>query len=151
MQLPRPTRRLRRERGGLLPEVSVALAAATFLALFVLRSSMVVLHSNQWVILQTMTDAWLTGETALASRAPFVSLQEDGYWPAGAGAERTVTLGRLAADRPVTATLRRFSVEEPVSIGIAGADTRLIRLHSVLTYRVGDQDYVKSRTTVRTE
>lgn len=151
MRLSRPPRRPRRDQGSLLPEVSVALAAATFLALFVLRSSMVTLHSNQWVILQTMTDAWLTGETALASRAPFASLQEEDFWPAAAGAERTVTLGRLAADRPVTAILRRFSVEEPVSIGVAGADTRLIRLHSVLTYRVGDQDYVKTRTTVRTE
>jgi hypothetical protein len=82
---------------------------------------------------------------------PFALAPSAGFWPPTAEPEATVTLGQLGPGRPVTAKLKRFSVEEPVSIGIAGADTRLIRLHSVLAYEVGDRKYIKTRTTVRTE
>ena len=142
------------EFGSVLLEVSIAMGLAAVVALVVMRASLLALSSNQWTIMQTLTDAYLTRESALSNRVPVADLTAaPSAWPDAAvddppRNEQTVEVGRLAGGKPVTATLTRFRVNETP---VADTDTGLAvwRLHSVLTYQVADQQYVKSRSTLR--
>lgn len=142
-----------RTSGSLLLEASVALGMVSALALLLMRGSLLAITGNQWAVMQTLTDACLTRETALATRLPFADIEaENSPWsaPAGLGevAGQPVTLGKMAGGQPVAGTLRRFRTIEPVN----GVETGVTawRLHSVLTYTIGDDDYVKTRSTLRT-
>jgi hypothetical protein len=140
--------------GILLLEVSVALGFTALLAIIVMKASLLALSNHQWTIMQTLTDAYLTRETALSNRVPMADLiAPTSPWPDSAvdvppRSEQTVVLGKLAGGRIVNATLMRFRAnEKPVTdpdTGIA-----VWRLHSVLSYRIGEQPYVKSRSTLR--
>jgi hypothetical protein len=59
-----------------------------------------------------------------------------------------VSLGKVAGGNGVSATLTRFRVNEAANVE---TDTGIAvwRLHSVLTYKIGDHQYVKSRATLR--
>lgn len=142
-----------RTSGSLLLEASVALGLVTTLALLLMRGSLLAITGNQWAVMQTLTDACLTRETALATRLPFADITAEGsLWavPVSLGevAGQPVTLGRLAGGQAVGGTLRRFRTAEPVN----GTETGMSawRLHSVLTYKIGENDYVKTRSTLRT-
>jgi hypothetical protein len=131
---------------------------ATMLALLLMRASLLALGSSQWTIMQTLTDAYLTRETALAHRLPLADLTDpESPWPnASAGEARfeaTVSLGRMAGGNEVTASIVRFRVNPspPANVEDGAPDVGVWRLHSVLTYRVGEQNYVKSRTVLRTQ
>lgn len=148
---PRP---LRMDQGSLLVEVSMAMGLAALLSLVLMKASMLAIGGNQWTIMQTLTDAYLTRESALASRIPFADLTKaDSLWP-DSGADnpprikQTVTLGKTPGGANVTGELTRFRTNQTAS---DDADTRLTvcRVYSVLTYRLGDQQYVKSRSTLR--
>jgi hypothetical protein len=108
--------RRRPSTGSLLIEVSLALGLAVMLALVMMKASLLAISGNQWTVMQTLTDAYLTRETALSNRIPWVDLTATGSpWPSmDASADQTVT-----------------------------------RLYSVLKYEIGDQHYVKSRSTLR--
>jgi hypothetical protein len=139
-------------QGSILIEVSIAVAFATFLGLFTMKASLLAISNNQWVILQTLTDAYLTRETALSLRIPLANLTDnDSPWPNQEGvapAKETVTIGRLPGGAPVQAQLTRyrFDVTQPDAVD-TGISTW--RLHSILEYSVGGQRYVKSRSTLR--
>lgn len=142
-------------QGSLLIEVSVALGLTTMLALVLMRASLLAISGNQWSIMQTLTDAYLSRETALANRIPFADVAGDtSAWPAQAtgapvASEQTVTLGRLPGGQGVSAVLRRFRTSETgdnQSIAMA-----VWRLHSVLTYRIGEDEYTKSRSILRVQ
>ncbi|HEY1084842.1 MAG TPA: hypothetical protein VGE29_21440 [Prosthecobacter sp.] len=140
-------------RGSLLLEASVALGLVTALALLLMRGSLLAITGNQWAVMQTLTDACLSREAALAARLPFEDISADtSLWPVSAGtdsiAPQPVELGKMAGGRPVAGSLRRFRTAEPVTT----ADTGLAvwRLHSVLTYKIGEDDYVKTRSILRT-
>ena len=142
-------------RGSLLIEVSVALGLTTLLALVLMRASLLAISGNQWAVMQTLTDAYLSRETALANRTPFADIAADvSDWPARSVeglvvSEETVTLGRLAGGQAVQAVLTRFRTAEVVS----GSEvTQAIwKLHSILTYRVGEEQYTKSRSVLRAQ
>lgn len=142
-----------RPRGSVLLEASVALGLVTALALLLMRGSLLAITGNQWSVMQTLTDARLTRESALAARLPFTEISAEGSpWPvssdiAGASGE-TVVLGRLAGGREINGTLRRFRTSEAVD----GEETGIAawRLYAVLSYKVGDDDYVKTRSVLRT-
>lgn len=140
-------------RGGILIEVSLAMGFTAVLALIVMRASLLALSNNQWTIMQTLTDACLTRETALAHRVPASVLTgADSPWPdladGSARREQAVSLGRLAGGREVGATLIRFRINETPAAD-EGTGLSVWRLHSVLRYTVGGQTYVKSRATLR--
>jgi|APTNR8051073442_1049403.scaffolds.fasta_scaffold05569_4 hypothetical protein len=140
-------------RGSLLIEVSAALALTATLALVIMRASLLSISGNQWTIMQTLTDAYLSRESALANRLPFADLTgEASAWPDLANEEmpvapQTVTVGRVAGGQVVQGTLRRFRTSEVASN--MEAPLTVWRLHSVLSYNVGSQEYVKSRSTLR--
>jgi hypothetical protein len=144
-----------RQRGIALLEVSMAMGLAVFLALVVMRATMLALSNNQWTIMQTLTDAYLTGETALMVRLPLADVVAGGadHWPDinsddPAFTIQTEEIGKMAGRRAVFGTITRFREEETPP---DSADTGLTvwRLHSVIAYQVGGQQYIKSRSTVR--
>jgi hypothetical protein len=104
--------------------------------------------------MQTLTDAYLTRETALAHRVPVADLTSvETKWPDAAVDDpprlvQTVELGKTAGGHAVNGTLTRYRVNETPE---DNADTGISvwRLHSILTYKIGDADYVKSRSTLR--
>lgn len=129
---------------------------AVVLALVIMKASLLALSSNQWTIMQTLTDAYLTRETALAVRLPVADLTAAGSsWPDlnaddPPWQEETVTLGRTAGGRTVDAAVKRFRVNETPVVNV---DTGIAvwRIHSVLTYTIGEHEYFKSRSTVRVQ
>ncbi len=144
----------RHEQGSLLLEVSVAMGFTALLALMVMKASLLALSNNQWTIMQTLTDAYLTRETALSNRVPLADLTgATSQWPDATAddppkLQQPVTLGKLVNGKTVEATLTRFRVNETP---VPDADTGIAvwRLHSVLAYQVGEKQYVKSRSTLR--
>jgi hypothetical protein len=140
----------------LILEATISLAFASALSLLLLKSAMVGLSSNQWTVMQTLTDAYLTRETALASRTPLADiLGADSPWPDPESDvpprnESTVDLGKIAGGNSVTGQLVRFRTNE-TSADDSSTGTAVYRLYSVLSYRVGGKDYYKTRTTLRTE
>ncbi|HCN27451.1 MAG TPA: hypothetical protein DIT64_01405 [Verrucomicrobiales bacterium] len=154
MNPPRTLHRARQHQGSVLIEVSLGLGVATVLALMLMKASLLSVGSNQWTIMQTLTDAFMTRETALANRIPVADLTApDSIWP-DAGEddpprhEETVTLGRVAGRVEITGDLIRFRVNE--TGGEEDAPLAIWRLHSILTYHIGGKQYVKSRATLRT-
>jgi hypothetical protein len=126
---------------------------ASVLALVLMKASLLAVSNNQWTIMQTMTDAYLTRETALSHRVPMADLTgADSAWPDAAGdpsrSVQTVSLGKTSGAHAVNGTLTRFRVNETPA---DDADTGIAvwRLHSILTYKVGENEYVKSRATLR--
>ncbi len=136
--------------GSLLIEVSLALGLTVMLALVMMKASLLAISGNQWTVMQTLTDAYLTRETALSNRIPWVDLTATGSpWPSmDASVDQTITLGKAAGGSLIKATLTRFRLDIASD---ASTETNLsvIRLYSVLKYEIGDQHYVKSRSTLR--
>ncbi len=132
---------------------------AAMLALLLMRASLLALDSNQWTIMQTLTDAYMTRESALANRLPVADLTAAGSpWPDVAANEArfegVVSLGRLAGGTEVNGRIVRFRVNsapEDEALGAGAPDLAIWRLHSVLTYQVGEHTYVKSRAVLRTQ
>ena len=132
----------------------MAMGFAAVLALVVMKASLLALANTQWTVIQTLADAYLTGEIALSNRLPLASLTVPGsLWPDSVAdnpprAVQTVILGQIAGGTTVSGTLTRFRVNETPT---ADADTGLTvwRLHSVLAYNVGDKQYFKNRSTLR--
>ncbi len=153
---PCSPRRLRRQSGFVLMEASIALGVVVFLSLLVLKGSLLALSGNRWTVMQTLSDAYLTKETALSNRIPMSALQASpSPWPDRASdspsyALQTVTLGVLPSGQPVQAQLTRFRTSETPP---NSPDVSMVvwRLYSVLSYRAGDQSYVKTRTSLRTQ
>jgi hypothetical protein len=143
-------------RGSILLEVSIGLALTAFIAVASLRQSMLALSAGQWASMQALTDAYLTRETALASRLPFDQLREADFWPPQDEAvTTTVGVGSIAnpvGGPPISieAQLTRSSQLEAMSAeGLP--TTTLLRLDSVLKYQIGGQAYLKTRSTLRTQ
>jgi hypothetical protein len=144
-----------RRSGNVLVEVTLAIGLTVFLGLLAMKGSLLAISNNQWTIMQTLTDAYLTRETAVSVRAPMADLTAVGSpWPEqdveAATVQDPVEIGRLPGGQPVTARLTRFRVNATQA---GEADTGIVtwRLHSVLDYSVGGQRYVKSRATLRAQ
>jgi hypothetical protein len=138
----------------MIMEVSIAMGLAAVLALILMKASLLALSNNQWTIMQTLTDAYLTRETALSHRIPVATLTgADSPWPDQAvddppHAVQTVSLGKTAGGQVINASLTRFRINE-TSVDDTDTGLSVWRLHSVLTYKIGGKEYVKSRATLR--
>ena len=100
----------------------VALSLLTVLGLVLLKLSLNILHPRQWILRQTLTDAYLTYERAYAERIPFENLlASDSPWPAFSTTNTTeVEIGRLPGNRVVTGTLMRTRIADPANYPIDG-------------------------------
>src|SRR4051812_41897248 len=75
-------RRPLREQGSVLVEVSLGMGLTAVLALILMKASLLALSNTQWTVMQTLTDAYLTRETALSHRVPVADLTgADSKWP----------------------------------------------------------------------
>lgn len=153
-------------------EAMMAISIVTVLGLVLLKLSLNILQPRQWALQQTITDAYMTLERAKAERIPFDTLLEpNSPWPASTitigsilGVVNTTTsevvVGRLPGNRPIMGTVTRTRFPDPLNYPIDGgtgtlatnpAAMKVWRVQSVLTYRVGNRTYAKSRTVVRSQ
>ncbi|WP_009958475.1 hypothetical protein [Verrucomicrobium spinosum] len=131
------------------------MGAAAILALLLMKSSLLSISGNQWASVQSLTDAALTKEAALAQRVPFAEVASNtSLWPdAAAGipsSGQSVVIGRMTGGNPLSGTITRFRVSATPSDD-AEAGLTLWRLYSVLRYKVGRNEYVKSSSTLRVQ
>lgn len=146
-------------------EAMMALSLLVVLGLVLLKLSLNILHPRQWALQQTVTDAYMTYERATAERIPFDILVAPGSpWPLSPNtATAAVTVGRLPGPgqgTPITGTVTRTLIPDPGNYPTAGgtgtaitnpAAMQVYQVQSVLTYRIGNRTYAKSRTVVRSQ
>jgi type II secretory pathway pseudopilin PulG len=146
----------------LLIESMIALSILTVVGLVLLKLSLNVLHPRQWVLQQTLTDAYMSYERAVAERIPFESLLEnDSPWPAFPTTSTTdVEIGRLPGNRPVMGKVTRTRTADAANFPIDGgsgtaasnpAAMKVWKVQSVVTYTIGNNSYAKSRTVLRSQ
>ncbi len=141
----------------MLVEITMALALLTVLGLGLLKLSINIIAPRQWTLQQSVTDAYMTFERALAERVPFEEIAGDAsLWPVfPASAQTEVELGRLPGGRALQGTVIRTRQADPGSPEnndtINPAKMKVWRLQSLVRYQVGGRTYVKSRTVVRSQ
>ena len=146
----------------MLLETTMSLVVLTVVGLSLLKLSINITAPRQWTLQQTISDAYMTYEKALAQRADFETLSgDDSPWPEfPASANHQVELGRLPGGSPIMGTVTRTRAADPNNYPVDGgtgtlasnpAGTEGWRLQSILRYEVGDVSYAKLRTVVRSQ
>lgn len=156
------TRRTRRQpqRASFIIEAAIGYGVLMVVALLMFKASRSVTATQQWTVVQSVTDAFMTQETALANRTPFDEVTATASpWPTYPDlATATVIVGRLPGGVPITGTLHRTRQPDPNNLIEAGgtgtaatnpAGMEAWKLQSYLVYEIGSRDYVKSRTILR--
>lgn len=149
-------------RGFILMEAMLSLSILTVLGLTLLKLSLNILAPRQWIMQQTVTDAYMTYERAYAERIPFENLLANGSpWPAFPDTDViTVEVGRLPGNVPITGTVTRTRIADPGNLTDDGgsgtiatnpAAMKVWKAQSILTYKVGNRTYAKSRTVIRSQ
>jgi len=158
-----PVRKARsRRRGTFLVESMMALSILTVVGLTLLKLSLNVLHPRQWILQQTLTDAYLTYERAYAERIPFADLlANNSPWPTFPTTNTTVVeVGRLPGNRQVLGTLTRTRIPDTNNYPLDGgtgttttnpAAMKVWKAESILVYTIGSRTYAKSRTVLRSQ
>ena len=145
-----------------LIEAMLALSILTVLGLVLLKLSLNILHPRQWTLQQSLTDAYMTYERAYAERIPFENLlATTSPWPAFPTTSTTgVEIGRLPGNVPVTGTVMRTRIADSGNYPIDGgtgslatnpAAMKVWKVQSVVTYKIGNRTYAKSRTVLRSQ
>lgn len=153
-------RKKRKLRGSALIEISLSYATLVIVALLTLKATVNATSNQAWTVKQSMTDAFIMRETALASRIPFSEITgSTSPWANSPGiTTSTVTIGKLPGGQPVTATLHRTRIADSNNLAAAGgvgtlatnpAESEAWKLQSLLVFTVGQRNYVKSRTVLR--
>lgn len=143
-------------------EALMGISILTVLGLCLLKLSLNILHPRQWILQQTVTDAYLTYERAYAERIPFENLlAENSPWPAYPTTSSTLMeIGKMPGGSPITATVVRTRIPDSGNYPIDGgsgtietnpAGMKVWRAQSVITYKVGQRTYAKSRTVLRSQ
>jgi hypothetical protein len=150
-------------RGMVLLEAMLALSILTVLGLTLLKLSLNILHPRQWVLQQTITDAYMTYERAVAERIPFENLlAADSPWPQHpqVATIQVPEIGRLPGGQPIQGTVSRTRFADPGNLYLDGgtgtlttnpASMKVWKVQSVLTYKIGTRSYAKSRTVLRSQ
>lgn len=145
-----------------LLESMLSLSILTVIGLVLLKLSLNILQPRQWILQQTVTDAYLTYERSLAERIPFENLlAADSPWPQHPQvATAEIEIGRLPGNRPILGTVTRTRFPDPGNLFLDGgsgtvttnpAAMKVWKAQSVLTYRIGTRSYAKSRTVLRSQ
>lgn len=148
--------------GSLLIEAVLAMGLLTIIGLILLKLSLNILMPRQWTVQQTITNAYMSYERALAERIPFENLvASNSPWPAFPTTNsENVELGRLPGGRLITGTVTRtrmpYENNFPIDGGSGTIDTnpaamKAWKVQSVATYTIGGRNYAKSRTVLRSQ
>lgn len=146
----------------MLVELTIALTLLTSIGLVVFKGSLDIMAPRQWVILQNMSDAYLTYEEAYAQRISFEQLTSyDSDWPIYPQTSTTqVEMGKLPGGVPITASVIRTRIPDSNNLPAYGgtgsnstnpSEMQTWKIQSHLSYKIGETDYIKSRTTIRTQ
>lgn len=142
----------------------LALGLLTAIGLFLLKGTLDVMPPRNWIIMQNVTDSYLTYEEAYAKRISFDEFTAAGSaWPlldpVSPNTGISVVIGKAPGGRSITGNVIRIRIPDDTNLVTAGgtgtaatnpAEMETWRLQSHLTYTIGDKNYVKSRTIVRT-
>lgn len=148
----------------------ISLSILTILGLVLLKMALNVLSPRQWTMQQSISDAYMTYERALAERVPFDALRAaDSLWPI-VPVSTVVEIGRLPSITglppgvPVMGTVVRSRAPDQGNYPADGdgvvvqgtlatnpAAMKIFAVRSILTYRVGNKTYAKSRTVLRSQ
>lgn len=170
---PRVGKARSRARGFVLIEAMLGLSLLTVLGLVLLKLSLNILAPRQWILQQSVADAYMSYERSYAERIPFENLVADSSpWPASTAltvnsTTSSVEVGRLPRllpdypdGVPIMGTVTRTRFADPGNYPIDGgtgtlatnpAAMKVWKLQSVLTYKVGERTYAKSRTVLRSQ
>jgi hypothetical protein len=147
----------------------ISLSILTVIGLVLLKLSMNILAPRQWIMQQTLADAYMSLERSTAERIPFATLVgATSPWPnfaaGGIAVTNNVSIGalpdRAETGNPVIATVTRTRFADGNNLPANGgggdsdknpASMNIWRVQSVLTFRVGANQYVKSRTVIRSQ
>ncbi|MGJ8725759.1 MAG: hypothetical protein ACSHYB_14460 [Roseibacillus sp.] len=157
----------------MLVELSLAVSLLLFISLWSFRTNLQTIRPRNWAMVQTITDAYMTGPLAQAESVDFNELLDDTVtdWPTYPNKKTTtdVLVGTLPVgtdESTGTLVLRKIKgtlvqtkqpaannlPANPTAAQIAANPARveswLVQSH--LTYSVGSRTYIKSRSTVRT-
>jgi prepilin-type N-terminal cleavage/methylation domain-containing protein len=147
-------------RGFTLVEITLATALLTALSVILLKVSIQISSMQSWAAMQSLTDAYLSRETALASRLPFGDLvsAESPWPPYPESSETEVAIGRYPGGREIRVSLVRFREPDPNNLDLSGGSGTLLtnparteawKARSVISYRIAGRDYHKARTILR--
>lgn len=134
----------------------------TVLGLCLLKLSLDILGPRQWIIKQSLTDAYMTYERAYAERIPFADLLANtSPWPVyPTTTKTTVQVGVMPYGKVITGSVVRTRVADTNNYPIDGGSGTVAtnpagmivwKAQSVLTYTVGTRTYAKSRTVLRSQ
>ncbi|MGB2090857.1 MAG: hypothetical protein ACPIB0_02335 [Akkermansiaceae bacterium] len=148
--------------GSTIIELTLALALLTSIGLVVFKSSLDIMAPRQWILHQNMSDAYLTYEEAYAQRISFEQLTSvDSPWPMYPDSITTeVEIGKLPGGSPIMANVIRTRIPDSNNLPDFGgsgtissnpSEMQTWQVQSHLSYNIGEQEYVKSRTTIRTQ
>lgn len=143
-------------------EAMMGLSLLTVLGLCMLKLSLNILHPRQYILQQTVTDAYLGYERAYAERIPFENLlASNSPWPTYPATTSTVVeLGRMPGGKIISGTVVRTRYPDTGNYPIDGgagtivtnpAGMKIWRAQSVITYKVGTRTYAKSRSVLRSQ
>jgi hypothetical protein len=128
-----------------------------------LKLSLNILQPRQWSVYQSISDAYMTYERAVAERVPFEDLTKpDSDWPVFPEVSSSeVEIGRIVGGRPVFGTVNRTRLPDANNWDVINDPAEAARLNpsametwrvqSILTYQVGDKTYYKARTVIRSQ
>ena len=152
----------------MLVELSLAVVLLLFVSLWAFRTNLQTVRPRNWAMVQTLTDAYMTGELARAESIDFDALVDpaNSPWPEQVtgvnSTPQTVQIGTLPGGFPLNGQLVRTRVADannmppfgtlPTPAQLASNPARIESwsVQSHLTYSIRGRDYVKSRTTIRT-
>ncbi|MBK1880849.1 prepilin-type N-terminal cleavage/methylation domain-containing protein [Luteolibacter pohnpeiensis] len=148
------------QAGFALLEVTVALALLVVIGMVMLKLSLNVVYPRQWMMQQSLTDAYLSGERARAERISFSDLNQDdasvSLWTTTANTTDDVLLGKLPGGKEVTGSVTRVMTADsnnPENGNLHEdenpAAMKIWKLESTLKYTIGGRNYEKSRTIIR--
>ncbi len=146
----------------MIVEMTVAMSLLATIGLVVLKSSIDLMAPRQWIIYQNVSDAYISYEQAYAERISFEELTKNGSpWPLyPSRSTEEIEIGKLAGGHPIMATIIRTRIANENNLPSTGgtgtvitnpSETETWQIQSHLTYTIGDDEYVKSRTVVRSQ
>ena len=149
-------------RGFALVEATLAMSLLSVVGLLLLKLSLNVIAPRQYTLQQVLSDSYMTFERARADRIPFETLLgSESPWPAyPAVAKEEVVIGKLPGGATVTGTVIRTRIADPDNFPVDGGEgtvdvnpaaMKIWRVQSILSYKIADRTYLKSRTLVRSQ
>jgi len=148
--------------GTALIEATMTMVVLSVLGLVMFKMALNITTPRQWTLQQTLTDAYMTYEKAYAQRIPFDRLTaDDSPWPVyPAKADEDVEIGRLPGGRLLTGKVVRTRFADSNNLPAYGGNgtatsnpggMQVWKVQSIIRYKIGGLDYVKTRTVIRVQ